>query len=390
MLIPINKNISFWQKYNPLKLSMDELSIDPKLGFQDIYISIKNNWFRTIPMGELYHSRNKEDGYYRVVYIQINPSTGEYYIGKCNRPTWSEIKRYQGSGLKFVNKFNNHTNEFVRYFIASCKTAKETEELEAFLVDKDLLSDEKCLNLVAGGGGTNEHPTIAETCEKKRQYMKTHPEQYKPMVEKAKELFQSGETPELKARSKRIKEVMNCDKYRNMTRERIKKWIIENPEEYAIAREKNKNSIRSKKCQEKRKASLEEWKKKNPTKYREWQEKLIKSRTSKEANEKRISSLKDWNINNPKQAKINLNKRAKAAAEKNSKAINMLNLNTGEVIQRFDSQHDAARWLVENGKAKNINCVSSISAVCHKKPCTTGYGYRKKAYGYGWCFAEDL
>lgn len=396
MLIQINKNIVFWQKYNPAELTIEELSATSfeysekmlaKLGFQDIYISIKNNWFRTIPMGELYYKRNKEDGYYRVIYIQINTATGEYYIGKSNRPKWSEIKRYQGSGLKFLNKFNNHKNEFVRYFIASCKTAKETEELEAFLVDKELLADEKCLNLVIGGGGTNEHPNIAETSEKKRQYMKEHPEQYKPMIEKARKLFQSGKTPELKARSERIKEVMNTDKYREMTRKRISKWILENPEEYALAREKNKNSIRTKECSKKKKASLEEWKKKNPDKYKEWQEKLIKSRTSKEANTKRANSIRNWNLNNSEQAEINSQKRARAAAEKNGKAIYMLDLATGEVIQKFANQHDAARWLVDNGKAKNTNCVSSISSVCLKK-YINGHGYRKSAHGYGWCFAE--
>ena len=47
---------------------------------------------------------------------------------------------------------------------------------------------------------------------------------------------------------------------------------------------------------------------------------------------------------------------------------------------------DAAKWLVEKGFAKNTNCKSSISAVCLKKKCTTGYGYRKKAYGFGWEF----
>ena len=397
MLIQINKNIKFWQKYNPIELSMEELSEDSpeyhekmlaKFGFQDIYISIKNNWFRTIPIGELCRSRNKEDGYYRVVYIQVNTATGEYYIGKANRPKWSEIKRYQGSGLKFINKFNSHKNQFVRYFIANCKTAKETEELEAFLVDKELLADEQCLNLVAGGGGTNEHPTIAETCEKKRQYMKMHPEQYKPMVEKAKKLFKSGDTPELKARSERIKEVMSDDKYREMMSKRIKKWMVENPEAYALAREKNKKNIRSKECQEKRKASFEEWKKKNPAKYKKWQEKLMKSRTSEEAKEKRIASLKNWIKNNPEQANANSKKRAMAAAEKTSKAICMLDLKTGEVIQKFASQHDAARWLVENGKAKNTNCVSSISAVCLRKH-VEGHGCRKQTHGYGWCFAED-
>jgi translation elongation factor EF-G len=120
----------------------------------------------------------------------------------------------------------------------------------------------------------------------------------------------------------------------------------------------------------------------------EWQEKLIKLRTTPEANSKRATSLKIWNINNPEQAKINSNKRAKAAAKKNSKAICMLDLETNKVIKEFVSLHEAARWLVENGKAKNTNCVSSISAVCLKKHIE-GHGCRKQTHGYGWCFAED-
>lgn len=68
----------------------------------------------------------------------------------------------------------------------------------------------------------------------------------------------------------------------------------------------------------------------------------------------------------------------------------MIDLHSGEVLETFYSQHAAAKWLVENGKAKNLNCVTSISSVCLQKPCTTGYGYRKKAYGYNWRFASEI
>ena len=68
----------------------------------------------------------------------------------------------------------------------------------------------------------------------------------------------------------------------------------------------------------------------------------------------------------------------------------MLDLRSGEILKIFPSQHAAAKWLVENGKAKNMNCVSSISSVCLRKPCTTGYGYRKKAYGYDWRFTAEI
>ena len=116
----------------------------------------------------------------------------------------------------------------------------------------------------------------------------------------------------------------------------------------------------------------------------------IKSRTSPKANEKRKSSLKEWREKNPIQAQENAEKRAKAAALKNSKAVSMIDLETGKTIREFSSIHEAARWLVESGVAKNTNCASSISSVCLRKPCTTGYGYRKKAYGYDWRFTEDI
>ena len=63
MLLPINKNICIYQKYNPAELTFEKVSIDSSedaekflaiQGYQDLYISIKNIWFRTIPMEELY------------------------------------------------------------------------------------------------------------------------------------------------------------------------------------------------------------------------------------------------------------------------------------------------------------------------------------------------
>jgi hypothetical protein len=394
MIITVNENIRIWMAFNPFELSWNDNLLNSsdlksnlsRLGINKERIAIKDRWFDVLTPSELVRKRNKKDGYYRVVYIQINIDNGEYYIGKANRPKWSEIKRYQGSGLKFENKFKNNKDKFARYYIAACETAEETEQLEASIVDKDLLADEKCLNLVAGGGGTTKHPSIAETSEKKREYMKNHPEQFKPMLEASKIAFQSGDTPALRARSQRIKEVMSVEEYREMTRTRIKKWKEENPKEYAEARRKNHEAIRTTESKEKRKTSLKKWAIKNPEKYKAWQEKLISSRTSQKAKEKRRASLKEWREKNPEQAKENAQKRAKAAAAKLSKEVCMIDLQSGEVLKIFSSQQAAAKWLVDNGKAKNMNCVSSISSVCLRKPCTTGYGYRKKAYGYAWRF----
>jgi len=216
-----------------------------------------------------------------------------------------------------------------------------------------------CLNLVAGGGGTSKHPSIAESSQKKREYIKNHPEQFKAMLEASKAAFRSGDTPALRARSRRIKEVMGAEKYREMTRKRIAKWKEENPKEYAEARRKIHERIRSPEVQEKRKASFRRWAENNPEKWEAWQEKLASSRTSLEANEKRKESLKEWREEHPEQAHANALKRATAAAAKLSKSVRMIDLESGATLKVFPSQHAAAKWLVENGKAKNLNCVSS-------------------------------
>jgi len=398
MIIAINENIRIWMEFNPIELSLNDNLLNSsdskrnvtKLGFNKERIAIRDRWFDVLTSSELVRKRNATDGYYRAVYIQINWESGEYYIGKVNRPKWSELRRYQGSGLKFVNKYKNNKDSFVRYFIAACETAEETERREASIVDEVLLADEKCLNLVAGGGGTNKHPSKAETREKKRQYMRAHPEQFIPMLEASKKAFREGDSPALRLRNRRIKEVMSAEQYRNMSAVRLESWRGSNPLEYAEARRKNHEAIKSPESQEKRRNSFKKWVAENPEKYNEWQEKLIMSRTSDESKAKRKETLKDWRDNNPGQAKANAQKRANAAAAKLSKEVCMIDLLTGEVLKSFPSQHEAAKWLVENGKAKNTNCVSSISSVCLRKPCTTGFGYRKKAYGYGWRFTSEI
>ena len=229
MVITISENIRIWSEFNPVELACDQNVLgysDPKralarLGFNRQRIAIRDRWFDVLSPGALVRTRNNSDGYYRAVYIQINMDSGEYYVGKVNRPRWSELKRYQGSGLRFVKKFKSHRDSFARYYVAACESAEETEQLEASIIDDDLLADEKCLNLVAGGGGTSKHPSIAETSKKKREYMQRHPEQYRPMLEASKKAFRSGDTPALRARNQRITETMRADKYRTMSADRI-------------------------------------------------------------------------------------------------------------------------------------------------------------------------
>lgn len=116
----------------------------------------------------------------------------------------------------------------------------------------------------------------------------------------------------------------------------------------------------------------------HPEEHKAMQEKLSLARNSPEARKKRSESLKAWAEDNPEAAKANAKKRSAASVAKSSKPVNMCDLETGEVIRTFTSQHEAAQWLVDNSLAKNTNCVSSINGVCQRKPCTTGYGYRKK------------
>lgn len=400
MQVVVSENITIWQKYNPMELSpqmpmMDSWNNDQELlqarwfGYNPTRIWIKDQWYNVIPLHELYYMKNEVDGYYRFIYIQINMSTLEYYVGKVNRKRWSELKRYQGSGLKFKSKYKKHPGDFARYFIAACHTAKESEELEAKIVDDVLLSDEKCLNLVRGGGGTNEHNTSKEKRQHQQEYMLEHPEQFQSMVEKSKVLYCSGPSKELAMRNERIKQTMSSDKYREMSRERINRWKEERPEEYNKAREKNRLANQTEASKNKKRESREKWIRENPEKYEQNKLRAIKACQTEEAKEKRKQSLKEWNRLHPEESEMNARKRSDASVKKCQKAVNMLDLETGEVLQTFESQHMAARWLVEKGIAKNKNCVSSISAVCLKKPCSTGYGYRKKAYGYGWEFCAD-
>jgi hypothetical protein len=398
MITIINEHIKIWQAFNPAEISISNYSSkifniqqNPTLpGYNKERISINNRWFDVLSPSKLVRMRNSKDGFFRVIYIQINWETGEYYIGKANRPTWSQLKHYQGSGLKFTNKLKAHKDKFQRFYIAKCETAEETEQLEASIVNKALLSDEKCLNLVVGGGGTSYHPTIAETSEKKRQYMKNHPEQFQAMLEGSKRAFRSGDTAELRARSRRIKEVMSGEKYRDGFRKRLNKWRTEHPEQYHKARKKNHEAISDPIVQKKRQESFKKWAKENPEKYIIYKANLIKSHSSDKARNKRKASLKAWKEKHPEEAHTNAVKRARAAAAKTSKAVCMIDLLTGNTIITFPSQHAAAKWLVVNGKAKNMNCVSSINSVCLQKPCTTGYGFRKKAYGYKWRFSSEI
>lgn len=399
MEFKISDYVTIWQKYNMIELSAfdpirgyldtsPELMAARMLGYNPTRIRIKEEWHDVIPLHQVVRSKSKVDDGYHFLYIQINLSSNEYYVGKVNRKRWSELKRYQGSGLKFKYKYKGHETEFVRYFIECCETAKETEDAEAKIVDAELLKDPKCLNLVQGGGGTSEHYSSEKRAAFQRQYMKAHPESFQSMVEVAKQLYQSGDSVQLKQRSEAIKTTMSDDRYRDMMSERIRRWRREHPEEYAQAREKNRRAVQSPEVQEKRWQTRKKWIAEHPEEHKAQQQILSAARNTPEARKKRSDSLKAWSEAHPEEAKANAHKRSAASVAKSSKPVNMCDLEIGEVIRTFKSQHEAAQWLVDNGLAKNTNCVSSINGVCQRKPCSTGYGYRKKAYGYDWQYAD--
>ena len=397
MEIKISEYITFYQKYNSIELSMIRPKEYTEISNEKLRailydnpkkICIKGNWYDVLTPSEAVHTISTVDKEYHFLYIQINWRTNEYYIGKVNRKRWSEIRRYKGSGIRFVQKYKKYQKDFARYIFASALTNAETEQMEAEIVDEVLLSDPKCLNLVCGGGGTSEHSDNEERKERIRAHMKSHPEQYEAMMQKAKELYHSGQTQALKMRAQSIKNTMSDEKYSNMFRERIMQWRNENPEEYEKAREKNRIAAQSEESRLKRKVSREKWIAEHPEEHKVQQQQLIATRTTPEAIEKRKASLKLWQETHPEEAKENARRRAAASAAKNSKRVHMCDLETGKIIKTFDSQATAAQWLVDQGIAKNTNCKSSISEVCLQKPCSTGYGIRKKAYGFGWKFAD--
>lgn len=382
MEIVVNENIKIWQEDQAFELHGQNMVVGFSPFLAKMRIFVKERWFDVISLSKMVRSRSEKDRRYHFIYIQINLGTGEYYIGKVNRKNWRELKRYKGSGLLFQKKYKKHTEEFIQYFIASCETAEETEELEAQIVSKELLQDSLCLNLVQGGGGTNKHNS-EERNLRIREYLLAHPEQYQAMLSKSKELFQSGPTQALKNRNDRIKTTMGQDSYREISRERIKRWRTEHPEEYAASRENNRLAQQNESTKQKRNASLKKWREEHPEEFAEYRKKQIDAAHSVEAKAKRSKSLKEWNRTHPEEVK----QRGIKAGKASRKAVNMLDLKTGEVLKTFSSQQEAAEWLVQQGLAKNTNCKSSISAVCLKKQIPS-HGIRKQTHGFGWEFKE--
>lgn len=342
MLIAFSDKFKLWRRaVIPLRLgsSFEEARRRMRDSLATPYVCIKDTWYRTLSVSELFRARNVKTGYWHCLYVQIYMDTGEYYVGKVNRRSWRELSRYQGSGLRFQKSFSRHIGSFVRFHFCPCATARETEVLEALIVDKELISDPLCLNLVSGGGGAPSSLNTPYGFERRslaaKRRMLASPGSYARFRAMALKLFSSGDTPALSERSARIKEVMSDDKYRAMTRDRIRKWRADHPEEYAAALEKSANIIKSDSYRQRRRKIAAEMKTRDPDVWRERMDRFRQAGQTDAAKAKRRESLRRLKELHPEIARENARKRAVAASAKHSKPVDMYDLNTGETLRRF-------------------------------------------------------
>lgn len=325
------------------------------------------------------------DEKYHLIYIQINYKSNEYYIGKVNRKKFRELQRYPGSGIRFINSYKKHKNEFARFYIAICNTDEETERLEREIVNKELLKDEFILNLVEGGGG-NSHSSSEERNEKIKKYMIEHPENYKAMMDAAHKLFTPGSF-ELKKRNEKIRIAHSDEKHRQAMSKRIKNWRNDNPEAYEIARKNNAKSTNKKETIEKKSKSYFAFKENNPELFAENEKKRIAACKTESSRRNHSEAQKRFAEQNPEKAAINTRKRVQGSIEACSKKCRAKDLKTGEVIKEFNSIKDAARWLTEMGFTKCVNPSNSIIKICRKEPIP-GHGTPKSAYGFDWEYVD--
>ena len=382
MLIKYSDYLSVDDGFNPFAFlhPQKEEALLGKFFDDDVIIILNGMPIEVVPRWKLVRTPGS-DGKYHAVYIQINYHNGEYYIGKVNRTKWKELDKYVGSGVKFVNKYAKHSNEFIKYYLYVCQTKKETEELERKLVNDELLNDPFCLNIVKGGGGISKAPVNQYRKENQSKYMKEHPERYQAMLEAARNMDEK----QIAQRNEKTRKTMSSQKYKDMTRNRIKNWKERDPEGYKLAREKNKISINShpeskKRGAEKRKQYWLD----HPEEAKIYQEKRLRALRNPETRKKQSESIKAYLKAHPEA----LATRVQKTAETNSVGVKMIDVNTKKVIKRFKSLREASDWLIEVGIAKGKNPASSISTACSKKKIP-GHGTRKTAFGFEWQYETD-
>ena len=95
---------------------------------------------------------------YHYLYKIINKETDEYYIGIHSTNDMND--GYFGSGtlLKNMIKFYGK-DKFIKEIIRFCESREEVLDYEKLYVNKNVLKDKKCLNLIEGGLGIINHTT---------------------------------------------------------------------------------------------------------------------------------------------------------------------------------------------------------------------------------------
>ena len=345
---------------------------------ENVKIRIQNEWYNVVPVSKLVRTESK-DGYFRAIYIQINYYSGEYYIGKVNAANRKKLLSYSGSGVKFKAKYEKHKEQFVRYYICQCNTSEETEMMEAKIVNSSLLNDPFCLNLIQGGGKGTSIDYSEERKQKQSEYMKSHPERYKAMMEAVGNFT----LLDIQRRGESIKKTMSDEKYKKMMSNRIKNWMKNNPEAYAVAREKNQKALSSPETREKRLKNRKKWKEEHQEEFAVWEEHRKAALATPESRKKRGNSQKEWIKNHPEESKKRSINAHNALKEKMAKPVEMVDITTKNVIRSFPSVKDAGDWLIENGYTKGKNPSSTISAVCRGKHIE-GHGIKKSYLGFGW------
>ena len=89
---------------------------------------------------------------YHYIYKTTNVINSKYYIGMHSTDNLDD--GYMGSGKRLRNSINYHGKDnFIKEILEYCDSRGELKEREREIVNKELLNEDLCMNLVVGGEG---------------------------------------------------------------------------------------------------------------------------------------------------------------------------------------------------------------------------------------------
>jgi hypothetical protein len=95
---------------------------------------------------------------HHLIYKTRNLINGEFYIGIHS--TEDPQDQYLGSGFRLKNSIQKYGKaNFEREILGDYPSREAALQRESELVDRTLLEDPKCLNLILGGGSFRQYPT---------------------------------------------------------------------------------------------------------------------------------------------------------------------------------------------------------------------------------------